>query len=64
MTWQYKSEITKFNNRWTNTYVDTEQLDTEINLQAKQGWELVDVSITSLFGYPQSALCVYKREVN
>lgn len=62
MSFEYKSVNFKFKNRWTNSDVNTKELDEEINIQSSDGWEFVNVSITTLLGYPQSALCVYKKE--
>ncbi|MGB0938787.1 MAG: DUF4177 domain-containing protein [Colwellia sp.] len=61
MSFEYKSVNFKFKNRWTNSDVNTKELDEEINIQSSDGWEFVNVSITTLLGYPQSALCVYKK---
>jgi hypothetical protein len=62
MSREYKTINLKFKNRWTNTELNTEELDVAINAEASAGWDLVSVSISTLFGYPQSALCVYKKE--
>jgi hypothetical protein len=62
MSREYKTINLKFKNRWTNTELNTEELDVAINAEACAGWDLVSVSISTLFGYPQSALCVYKKE--
>jgi len=62
MNWEYKTVNVKFKNRWTRSELDTDELDKEINNQASVGWQLVNVSISTLLGYPQSALCVYKKE--
>tara|TARA_R110001606_G_scaffold276151_1_gene424340 strand:+ start:60 stop:320 length:261 start_codon:yes stop_codon:yes gene_type:complete len=62
MSREYKTINLKFKNRWTNSELNTEELDVAINAEASAGWDLVSVSISTLFGYPQSALCVYKKE--
>jgi hypothetical protein len=62
MSNKYKTINLKFNNRWTNSELNTEELDVAINAEASAGWDVVSVSLSTLFGYPQSALCVYKKE--
>ncbi len=57
---EYKTVNIKFKNRWTNSEVNTHELDEAINVEVSAGWKLVSVSISTLFGYPQSALCVYR----
>lgn len=59
---EYKTINIKFKNRWTKSEIDTDELDREINGVVSTGWELVSVSIATLLGYPQSALCVYKKD--
>jgi hypothetical protein len=59
--WEYKTVNLKFKKRWTNSELNTDELDGLTNAQATLGWHIVSVSIPSLFGYPQSALCVYKK---
>jgi len=62
MNKEYKTINLKFKNRWTNSELNTEELDVAINTEASAGWDIVSVSLSTLFGYPQSALCVYKKE--
>lgn len=62
MSKEYKTINLKFKNRWANSEVNTEELNVAINAEASAGWHVVSVSLTSFFGYPQSALCVYKKE--
>ena len=62
MSMEYKTINLKFKNRWTNSELNTDELDLAINAEASAGWEFVNVSISTLFGYPQSALCVYKKQ--
>ena len=62
MIMEYKTINLKFKNRWTNSELNTDELDLAINAEASAGWEFVNVSISTLFGYPQSALCVYKKQ--
>jgi hypothetical protein len=62
MSMEYKTINLKFKNRWTNSELNTDELDLAINAEASAGWEFVNVSISSLLGYPQSALCVYKKQ--
>ena len=62
MSMEYKTISLKFKNRWTNSELNTDELDLAINAEASAGWEFVNVSISTLFGYPQSALCVYKKQ--
>ncbi|MBA6264546.1 MAG: DUF4177 domain-containing protein [Colwellia sp.] len=62
MSKKYKTINLKFNNRWTNSELNTEELNVAINAEASAGWDVVSVSLSTLFGYPQSALCVYKKE--
>jgi hypothetical protein len=62
MNWEYKKVNLKLKKRWTNSELDTDDLDAVINDQASLGWHIVSVSISSFFGYPQSALCVYKKQ--
>jgi hypothetical protein len=62
MNWEYKTLNLKCKKRWTNSELNTDELDAVINAQATLGWHIVSVSISSLFGYPQSALCVYRKE--
>lgn len=57
---KYKTVNIKFKNRWTKPEVNNDELDKAINDEAKKGWELVNVNILTLMGYPQSALCSYK----
>jgi len=61
MVMKYKTVNVKFKNRWTNSEVDTDELDKAINDEAFKGWEFVNVNIITLMGYPQSALCTYKQ---
>jgi hypothetical protein len=61
MSKKYKTINLKFNNRWTNSELNTEELNVAINAEASAGWDVVSVSLSKLFGYPQSALCVYKK---
>jgi len=62
MSFEYKTVNTKFKKRWTNSELDTDELDQAINAGLANGWEFVSVNISTLLGYPQSALCVYKKE--
>ena len=62
MSWEYKTVNVKFKNRWTNSELDTDELDKAINSEVSTGWQFVSVNISTLIGYPQSALCVYKKE--
>ncbi|XOV77597.1 MAG: DUF4177 domain-containing protein [Aestuariibacter sp.] len=62
MSVEYKTVALKFKNRWTRSDLNTEELDNAINSQVSAGWQFVSVSLTTFFGYPQSALCVYKKE--
>jgi hypothetical protein len=62
MGWEYKTINFKFKKRWTNSELNTDELDKEINTQVTPEWQFVSVSISTLLGYPQSALCVYKKE--
>jgi hypothetical protein len=62
MSMEYKTVNIKFKNRWTNSELNTDELDKAINDEGSTGWELVSVNISTLLGYPQSALCVYKKE--
>ncbi|AGH44203.1 DUF4177 domain-containing protein [Paraglaciecola psychrophila] len=62
MNWEYKTVNLKFRKLWTNSELNTDELDAVINAQATLGWHIVSESISSLFGYPQSALCVYKKQ--
>lgn len=64
MCFEYKSVSLKFKKRWTNSDVNTEELDDEINRLAIDGLELVSVNVSTLFGYPQSALCVFKKRIS
>jgi hypothetical protein len=61
MRWEYKSVQIKFNSRWTKSELNTAELDAAINAEAIAGWDMVSVSIATFFGYPQMALCVYKK---
>ena len=61
MSFEYKTVNIKFKNRWTNSELDTDELDQAINAAVSNGWEFVSVNISTLLGYPQSALCVYKK---
>jgi len=63
MNREYKTINLTFKNRWTKSELNTDELDDAINAEAKIGWDVVSVSISTLFGYPQSALCVYKKEI-
>jgi hypothetical protein len=62
MSWEYKSVQLKFKSRWTKSELNTAELDAAINAEAATGWDIVSVSISTLFGYPQTALCVYKKQ--
>lgn len=62
MSKEYKTINLKFKNRWTNSELNTKELDVAINAEASSGWDVVSVSLSTLFGYPHSALCVYKKE--
>lgn len=62
MNKEYKTVNLKFKSRWTNSELNTEALDAAINAEASAGWDVVSVNVSTLFGYPQSALCVYKKE--
>jgi hypothetical protein len=59
---EYKTVNVLFKNRWTNLEVNSDELDEAINAQVSSGWQFVSLSIATLFGYSQSALCVYKKE--
>jgi len=62
MSCEYKTVNLKFKNRWISSELNTDELDQAINAGVCDGWEFVSVNISTLFGYPQSALCVYKKE--
>lgn len=62
MSIRYKTVNINFKNRWTKSEVNNDELDKAINDEASGGWELVNVSILTLLGYPQSALCEYMKE--
>ncbi len=62
MSWEYKTVNMKFKNRWTNSELNTDDLDQAINSEESAGWQFVSISISTLVGFPQSALCVYKKE--
>ncbi|MFT4810192.1 MAG: hypothetical protein ACI9LX_003555 [Paraglaciecola sp.] len=59
---EYKTVNLKFKKRWTNSELNTNELDGVINAKATLGWHIVNVNISSLFGYPQSALSVYEKQ--
>jgi len=58
---KYKTVNITFKNRWTKSALNNEELDKAINDEASDGWELISVNILTLLGYPQSALCAYKK---
>ncbi|MBU2863809.1 DUF4177 domain-containing protein [Reinekea forsetii] len=59
---KYKTINYKFKRRWFSSEVNTEELNNEINAQATNGWQFVSMSVVTLYGYPQSAVCVYKKD--
>jgi len=63
MSREYKTINLAFKNRWTKSELNTDDLDDAINAEAKAGWDIVSINISTLFGYPQSALCIYKKEI-
>ena len=60
---EYKTVNITFKKRWTNSELNTVELDQQINDVVSTGWALVSVSVSTLLGYPQSALCAFKKEM-
>jgi hypothetical protein len=58
----YKTINVRFAGRWTKRDVNTRELDDAINIQSDDGWHFVSISLCTFLGYPQSALCVFKKE--
>lgn len=58
----YRSVVVLFKRRWTSSAVSAEELDASINTEASGAWALVSVNLKTFFGYPQSALCIQKRQ--